>query len=248
MNNLLNRIYLLFFVAILSCTMAFGQTANELLKKVDNTLFAVKDKTVNVKMVLLNQKTKKEKVKEAVLMQKGPDRKLFRYTYPESDAGIATLSLPNNEIYLYLPMFKKPKKITNIAESNTFNKSDFSIEDMAAQGYSEKYSGKILPSEDNLYVIELNEKDEKSSKGKQIIYVHKTYFYLERIKYFDKKDQHQKTALYKQKKVNGLWIAEQVSMEDHKKNHKTTLSMTNFKINQGLSDDEFTLEKLVPAQ
>jgi len=58
-------------------------------------------------------------------------------------------------------------------------------------------------------------------------------------------------ALYaesSEKKVNGLWIAEQVSMEDHKKNHKTTLSMTNFKINQGLSDDEFTLEKLVPAQ
>jgi len=33
-------------------------------------------------------------------------------------------------------------------------------------------------------------------------------------------------------------------MENVKKKHKTTIIMTEININQGLSDDEFTLEKL----
>ena len=67
--------------------------ASAILRKMDDVMLAVKDKTVAVKMVMLNLKSQKEKVKEATLTQKGSAMKLFRYTAPESDAGIATLTL-----------------------------------------------------------------------------------------------------------------------------------------------------------
>ena len=45
-------------------------------------------------------------------------------------------------------------------------------------------------------------------------------------------------------KIEGLWVANRVNMQNIKKRHKTTIIMTDIKINQGLKDDEFTVEKL----
>lgn len=235
-----------FIVIHLISSNLFAQTnANLILKKMDKTIFSYIDKTANVKMVLTNLTSKKEKVKEAILMQKDSNKKLFRYTSPKSDKGIATLSLPNNEIYLYLPLFKKPKKITNLAEKNAFNKSDFSISDMATKSYAEKYSAQIINKDATYYVLELKPKQEKSNYNHIIVYVNKIYFYPERFEYYNHKNQLIKIAKYHYVKNNGLWVADVVSMEDLKKKHKTTISMTNIELNKGLKDEIFTLENLV---
>ncbi len=221
------------------------EDASSILKKMDDVIFAVKDKTVTVKMVMLNMKSQKEKIKEATLMQKGVATKLFRYTAPPSDAGIATLTLPNKEVYLYLPMFKKPKKITNLAESNALNKSDFSIEDMATEPYSVVYTPVLLNSDNNTYTIDLQPKDESSSSRHLVVHIHKEHYYPEQFDFYDKKDRVVKKALYLYVKIDDLWVTETVSMEDLKKRHKTTLYMTDIVINQGLKDELFTVENMV---
>ena len=52
------------------------------------------------------------------------------------------------------------------------------------------------------------------------------------------------TACQMDIKIDGLWVADEVTMETVKKKHKTTIVMTDTKVNQGLNDDEFTIEKL----
>jgi len=240
------KITLLAFGILLGSIVGYAQTdASSLLKKMDATIFAIEDKTVNVKMVMLNLKSQKEKEKQAILMQKGTQMKLFRYVYPPSDSGIATLSLPNGEIYLYLPLFKKPKKITNLAESNTFNNSDFSIEDMATQAYSEMFTPTLKSSSGSTHVLELTPKTDNTYYKRVLVYMNKQNYYPEQFEFFDKKDVMVKKSVYHHVKVKGFWIADQVSMEDLKKKHKTTLYMSDIKLNQGLSDDLFTLENLV---
>lgn len=220
------------------------EDASTILRKMDEVMFTIKDKTVTVKMVMLNIKSQKEKVKEAVLMQKGSNMKLFRYTAPESDVGIATLSLPNNDIYLYLPMFKKPKKITNLAESNTFNKSDFSIEDMATKPYSELYTPTLLSTDGGIYKVDLFPIDETLSLRHLVVYINKDNYYPERFDFYNKKDQLSKTSLYEYIEVSGYWVPAMISMENLKKSHRTTLHMTDIKVNQGLEDSLFALENL----
>ena len=243
----INRTFLIiiFFSLIYSSLKVYGQNdADQLLVKMDDVVFAAKDKTSSIKMVMVNQKSGKEKTKKAVMMQKGADMKLFRYTFPKSDSGIATLSLPNNEIYLYLPLFKKPKKITNLAEKNAFNQSDFSVSDMATKSYAENFTGKLLSTDDATYVVELKSKSDDSQYSRMIVYINKKYFYPEQFDFFDKKNQMVKKAIYHYIKIQGYWISDEVSMEDLKKNHKTTIYMTDIKINQGLKDELFTLENL----
>ncbi len=245
-KNTLLSILTVIFVGLISSANA--QDALNILKKMDATAAAIKDKSVAMKMVMVNLKSGKEETKQAVLFQKGMNMKLFRYTAPKSDEGISTLSLPNGEIYVYLPLFKKPKKITNLAESGAFNKSDFSIEDMATQAYADKYTPTLQSTNATNFVLELKPKDPKSSYSKLLVTINKTTYCAEQIEYFDSKNNAVKKALYHYKKVNDCWVADEVSMEDLKKQHKTTLYMSDIKVNQGLADDLFTLENLVPEE
>ena len=224
-----------------------AQDALTIVKKLDANLAKIKDRSVDIEMTMSNLKTGKSKVKKAELLQKGDSKKLFRYTFPESDAGIATLTLPNNEIYLYLPMFKKPKKITNMAESNAFNKSDFSMDDMASSDFTQKYSAGLMTYDGDAFKLMLTPKDAKSPYSKLVMYINKSQYTAEKVEYYVKHEM-QKFALYNYIKISGVWVADQVSMEDVKKQHKTTLKMSNLKINQGLDDALFTLENLTPAE
>ena len=62
-------------------------------QNMDNVIFAPKDRQGKI-TIILTDKTGKEKIREASMLQKGPDKKLYRYTKPESQAGIATLIAP----------------------------------------------------------------------------------------------------------------------------------------------------------
>ncbi len=135
-----------------------------------------------------------------------------------------------------------------MAESGVFNQSDFSLEDMATQTYSEKYTPKLLATSDTAYQIDLLPKDPKSPYSHIVVFIDKKNFYPTQFVYYDAKKTAIKKAVYHYAKVTGVWVADVVSMEDLKKQHKTTLYMSNIKVNQGLSDELFTLENLVPAK
>ncbi len=234
------------FIIISALAMAFtSSNAIDIMKKVDQNMLAVKDKSAIVEMQMINLKNNSKKIKRAVLYQKGLDKKLFRYTYPESDKGIASLSLPD-AVYLYLPMFKKPKKITNLAESNSFNKSDFSLEDQVNKPYLEIYNPKFLREENGNYVIDLvPKKPGNSSYSHLIAHINGQYFYPEKFEYFDKKNQKVKVATYEYKQIKGIWVSNKVTMTNLRKNHRTVFIMSNIKINTGLSNDLFTPEKML---
>ncbi len=217
--------------------------AGSILKKMDDTMLVVEDKVADIEMEMTNLNTGKGNVKRALLMQKGVDKKIFRYTFPKSDEGIATLTLPG-EVYLYLPMFKKPKKITNMAQSNTFNKSDFSLSDAGLIPYANFFAPKMVNTTSSDYVLDLIPKKEIDNYSHLIVTINKKYYYPEKIEYFDKKKQKIKEAVYKYQDVDGFWIADMVTMTDLKKNHRSILKMTNVKVNQGLKDEVFTVEKL----
>lgn len=233
-------------IIFISTLALHGQDAGTIAKKLDATLGKVKDKSMDIEMVLINLKSGKENAKKAELIQKGPSMKLFRYVAPKGDSGIATLSLPTGDIYVFLPMFKKPKKMTNLAESNAFNKSDFSINDMANFGYAQNYTSKLLETTDKVFRVAFIPKAEKPEYGKLVMDIDKTNYYPIRTEYYSTKKELIKEANYHHTKVSGIWVADEVSMETFKKKHKTVMKMSNIKVNQGLSDDLFKVENMAP--
>lgn len=241
---------LLFVLVLFSMNFSAvnGQSAASLLRSMDELMSAPKDKESNVTMILTD-KAGKEKIRKAILKQKGPYKKLYRYTHPEKQVGIATLSLPDDIIWLYMPAFKKAVKITLLSKSQAFTGTDFSYEDMSGTSYEERYTPRILDDSDpNAYKIELMPKSMKTKYSKIILYLNKANFYPHRMEYYDANKTHFKNADYEYVKKGSYWYAAKVLMTNIKKNHSTEIQLNDMKFDQGLSDDEFTVENLKPLQ
>lgn len=221
---------------------ATAQDANSILKKMDDVMYSPKDMTGKNKIILID-KAGKQETREATIQQKGTDKRIFRFTSPASQAGIAVLSLPDDIMYLYLPAFGKERRISTSVKSQNFAGTDFSYDDMEAKPYSEKYTPKLLKTEDNVFILELTPKGQ-SDNSKIIVTVNKTNYYPEKMEYYDKGNNKIKEAKYTFKKIGNYWNAQEIEMTDLKKNHKTKMQMSDVKYDTGLTDDDFTVRKL----
>ena len=238
---------LLTFIVIVPFSLS-AQNAGEILHKMDAQYATIKDKEADVVMEMINNKTGKVKTRKAILKQKRPYKTLFRFTYPPSQAGIGTLSLPGGIVYLYLPAFGKPKKISNIANSGAFSQSDFSTEDMGPRNWVKNYTATILSTNDTAYVLKLIPKEQNKKYSRLVVTVNKQHFFPQRVAYYNLQGELTKEADYQYEKIGHLWSDKVASMTNYMKAHTTKVINTRVKLNQGLKDSDFMVEKLIPPE
>ena len=234
-------------VSVLFLSVVFNanaQDAHTILKKADDVLYSAKDQTSKIKIVLID-KQNREKVRDANVLQKGSDMRLFRFTSPASQAGIAFLSLPNEVMYIYMPAFGKERRIASHVKNQSFAGTDFSYDDMEAKPFLEKYNPKLSETEVNYYVLELIPKPGiKTDYSKIIMKVNKTNYCPEIYEFYNKGNQKFKEATYSFKKIGNYWSPIEIVMKDLKKKHTTKMITSDIQYDIGLSDDEFTVRKL----
>jgi outer membrane lipoprotein-sorting protein len=235
--------FLLYAVLMLFVFNATAQNAESILSDLDKIMFSAKDKSGTIAIILID-KEGKEKVREAEMFQKGADKKLYRYTKPESQVGTATLSLPGDVMWLYMPAFEKPKKISVLSRSQAFTGTDFSYEDMATTPYSDRFTPTLLKSDNDIHELELIPKTGKSKYSKIILKVNKEYGYPISMTFFNERGKLFKEATYNYEKTGKYWNASEVVMKDLDKNHSTKIKLMNIKFDQGLSDELFDVNKM----
>lgn len=223
---------------------ANAQDANEILQNVDKVLYSAKDQQNKVTIILID-KSGSESKREADVMQKGNDMRLFRFTSPASQAGIAFLSLPEDVMYIYMPAFGKERRIASHVKNQKFAGTDFSYDDMEAKLLSSKYDPELIDQDNETYTLKLVPKPGlKTDYSKQVMKINKQDFYPVTAEYFDKGGNKVKEATYQYEKVGNYWSAKEILMKDIKRNHATKMIVSGVIFDQGLSDDEFTVRKL----
>jgi len=237
------RTILFFALLIIGANLSSAQDAKAILAAMDNVMFSSKDKSGKV-TIILTEKDGSEKVREAEMYQKGPDKKLYRYTKPESQAGIATLSLPDGVMWMAMPAFANPKRISMLSKSQSFTGTDFSYEDMATTPYSDRFTCKVTSTGANDYLLDLIPISGKSNYSKIILRVDKNNAYPIWMKFYNVQGRMFKEATYTYEKIGKYWNAKEVVMKDLEKDHSTTIKLTDIKFDQGLSDDLFKVENL----
>jgi len=243
----INTSILILLISFFMLSGLQAQDAHNLLAKLDNIMFSPKDKQGIVAIILVD-KSGTEKVREAEMFQKGRDKKLYRYTKPEKQAGIATLSLPDGVMWLYMPAFGNPKKISLLAKSQAFTGTDFSYEDMATEPWSDRYFPRVIETGDKTFTLELTPREEKSTYSKVIVTQDNEHFYPIRMEFYDNGGKKFKEATYQYEKIGEYWNAKEVIMTNLKKQHSTKIQLKDVIFDQGLTDDLFTVEALKPAE
>ncbi len=238
--------FIVFLAVVLLFNMSFAQlTAIEILKKVDEVTYAPKDQFYKSKVTLID-KNGRESYREALMYQKGAHKRLVKFTEPADIRGIGFLSLPDDVNYVYLPAFKKSRRIASHIKNQNFAGTDFTYEDMEALTYSEKWKPELLRKDESHYVLNLTPREGRESEySRLVMYVRVDNFYPEKIEYYDKAGNLYKVLTRRRiEKVGNYWVAFETEMKDVKKEHTTRMVLEDVKFDTNLSDDIFTLRNL----
>ena len=94
-------------------------------------------------------------------------------------------------------------------------------------------------------MLELVPKTDDSKYSKIVVTLDKENYYPGKMEYYDKANRKFKEATYVYEKIGKYWNAKQVIMANLTKQHMTKIILTDVVFDQGIPDEEFTLEKLV---
>lgn len=220
-----------------------AMTADEVLKKVDEAL--VHSNQVSVLSMILTDKRGVVQSREIELYQKEGGKRLIKFLQPADVKGVGFLSLPGDEMYVYMPALGKVRRVASHSKNQSFMGTDFSYEDMGGEKFSSGNEAKAFSEEGGNYLIEVASSGKGANYSKLKLTVNKETFIAAKIEFFDKAGRLMKIMTNSLvEKIEGCWIAKEIKMVNVQENHTTVLKMSKISFDPGLSDDIFTQRSL----
>jgi outer membrane lipoprotein-sorting protein len=239
-------LFAVLFLAALRCPLLWSQnlSAAAIVERIDRTINEPEDQEMEATLILIDEKGD-ERTRVVQMYQKGSERRLARFTEPADQRGIAMLSLPGGSIYVYLPAYKKVKRIASHVKNSRFAGTDFTYEDMEAKSYADSYQASLLRAENGHFILQLIPKDKASDYSKLVMWARKDNFVVDKIEFYDRADRLCKRLVSSRiEKIEGYWVAREQEMVDLLRNHRTRMIMRDIHFDQGLSEDLFTERQL----
>lgn len=239
--------YVLFAcIALICLPFAAAQDADgqALLEKMDAVMFAAPSQHGTLTLILTDRQGN-ERTREATVWQQGEDKRLFRFTAPAAEAGIAFLSLPGDVMYLYMPAFGRERRIASHVRNQSFAGTDFSYEDLESGEYGERFHATLIEAGEACYRLELTPRDGRSSDYSRImVKIHREHFFPMAMELYDRGGNQVKTATYSFAKEGPYWYPEEISMTDLRRNHNTRMIMTSVDFDADIDPQVFTVRHL----
>ena len=231
-----------------------AQTGYELAKKLDD-----KDKPQNmtsrISMTLTNAKYKSRK---NVMISKTANQSKYQMIWvlePKSDIGMSFLKIEREdrktEMRIWLPAFKKIRRINANRRSNSFMGSDLSYEDMMSRSLDDNTYSRLEDDQvegEECYVLEVIPKlGITTSYSKHRTWVSKENFQIVQETSYDKKSKLKKIKKFFYTSINNYEIISKIYVKDLQKNHKTDIYFDRVRVDTEMNEKIFqekTLKRL----
>ncbi len=234
---------------IIFTASVYAQNAANILQKVDSVLSA--PSTMQYKLsVLLKTSDNKTETREMIIYQKGSEYRLVRFTAPPSKRGISFLSLPGDIMYLYLPAFRKTRRIAGYVKHQNFAGTDFSYEDLEAKAYEKDWIPMLVSQDSASFVLALTpKKGVKKSYTKLILYIDKVTYYPFKAALYTKGNRPEKVLINREIKRHGKYIvASDMIMKNLKNGHSTEIKIHDIEFDKSFPKGLFTKRYLSRLQ
>ncbi|MFW6128644.1 MAG: outer membrane lipoprotein-sorting protein [Candidatus Aminicenantaceae bacterium] len=237
-------IFILIF-CLTSTSWMFSES--KILKKVDEKTIgsqAPKDMEATITMKIVsssgNEKIRKIKAWSKNLEEKN-DLRVMKFLSPPDVRNIGFLVLDENQMYLYLPEFRRIRRIASHSKKESFMGSDFSYYDMGTSGFSEFYNSSLLKEDDMNWVLKLKKKPGKDKPYKSLkMWVSKESGLPWKTEMYDDSGKLWKETIQEVKQKGDYWIPVQITMKDKKNGSYTVMTMEDISVDQNLDDSIFT--------
>ena len=209
----------------------------------DKVISGYDDQMMDITMTVID-KDGSTKSYDYSVYQKG-EKRLVRFTSGEVK-GMSVLSMSRDRVYVYLPGYKRVRRVAAHNLNQAFVGSDFSQDDMATTEWADSHSVKMEKEDEDFWYLRcIPNKNQRLSYDSALLKVGKKEYRQWRVEYY-KNGEIDKT-------MDNTVVTEfgpqairhkNVVMSTPSRAHKTELELKDFKVNLGLTDSMFTVRQL----
>jgi hypothetical protein len=256
------RIWLFAVVAAAAAIQSPGVLADELTaqqiasKALENNTFSTSNASAEVELEVMKD-GKPIRERRIVTKVKRDDkmvRSFVEFKAPADVAGTKFLSLQKRgeiaDQFIYLPAFKKVKRVVGAQRSTSFMGTDFSYSDLDGHDVDradwKRLADESLGGQD-CYVVEGVLRDPtKDSYGKSVVWVHKKHLIPMRIDFYDRdlKTMKKRLVVRKLEKKGERWLAAESVMETPTKGTETRLKVERVDFETPIPEDDLSQRAL----
>lgn len=167
---------------------------------------------------------------------------------PPDMKGTKVLHLTNTKMYIYMPSFRKIRRIASHMTEAGFLGTTYSQRDMNLTSYRPYFEGNLVSEDAATWKVELAARPGRDAPyGSLEMVISKKLKLPLRIKFFNDKGTHVKTETrLKYFCEDGVCLPKRQKMVDHTKGGKwSKLDLDEWKINPSLSDSMFSKRNLM---
>ena len=237
------------FITIISTS--YPQDGMAIAKMV-NERKAPQDIVSKTTMLLTNSKGK---TRTSTILSKSinnSSKQILWFLNPADDKGVAFLKIEHDdkadEMRMWLPAFKKVRRISSSKKGDSFMGSDLSYEDMTNRALNENNYKRLendMVDGKECFVLEVVPNAEiKSTYSKHITWVEKETLIAIKEESYDLGGNLRKKKMFLFEPLSGYNVISNIFVEDIQKNHTTKLTMDDIKVDSGLDESLFQEKNL----
>ncbi len=214
------------------------------------------DQTATLKMTLTN-KQGKQRIRVIKQFSKDFGNVEKSIMFFQSPADVKNTSFmswsydsdKSDDQWIYLPALKKVKRISSDSKSDYFMGSDFTYDDLGDRKLTED-NHKLLRTETInakvCYVVKSISKEEDYMYSKTITWIDKSNFVGVKKEFYDEDGDLLKILTIKKvEKISGFYVITNSEMKNVQKNHTTRMTLSNVKVNNGISASKFSERMMI---
>ena len=201
----------------------------------------------HLEMILTNSKGKSRVNRMISKSMDKNNKQMIWFLYPKDDKGVAFLKIEHNakddEMRMWLPAFKKVRRISAKKRGDSFMGSDLSFEDLSNRDLSGNNFNRLenqSVGEKECYVLETIPNIElKSSYSKHISYIEKNTLNIVKELSFDKRGELKKEKYFSYVRLDNYQILKRVFVKDVMMQHTTEILFSKISVDQNIQEDLF---------
>jgi len=223
-----------------------AQTGLEIAQMLDQKP-APKDLSNMTRMILTN---KKGKSRTNIMISKSLNKnkkQMIWFLDPRDDRGVSFLKVEHengeDEMRMWLPAFKRVRRISAKKKGDSFMGSDLTFEDLSNRDLTHNNYKRLdddMFDKVECFVLEtLPKKEAQSSYSRHVSWIDKKTFNLLKEISYDKRGVLEKDKRFEYELIKSFFILKRVLVNNTIKQHSTEIIFTDIQVDMGTKSDLF---------
>ena len=231
---------------LLFFSQMFGLDGTQIAEML-NSRFIPDDLTSHAKMILTNAKGKVRSRKMISMSTDRGKKQIIWFIEPKSERGISFLKIEHDsktdEMRMWLPAFKKTRRISPKNRGDKFMGSELSYEDLSNRDPNEHVYfllDSVRFNGTDCYLLETKpSKSNYSSYSKHVSWISKKNLTLIKEHSYDKKGQLRKEKEFLYQKIEHYNIIKRIFVKNKQTQNTTEILFSDTRVNSGLNKSFF---------